>query len=790
MKKYPGYFNFYWDETEGKIFLEIDKFDTEFLYVVSLPAGLGSNDVGLDRGSMGPAKIVKFLRLGPKVLLLQPNYSFRAATDNPFERKDVEDAFAQSVIWGFKVDSSTENSVFVDASSFFLRDVKNVVGTLKRSDQGDYRLDDSRSAFYLANTKNFPYNTEIEVLLTFTASNPGNFVRSVAPSAEALTLRLHHSLVKLPNVNYKPRAFDPRSAISYTTYMDFAAPIDKPLVKKFINRHRLQKKNPHAKISEPVEPIVYYIDRGAPEPIRTALIEGGRWWNEAFEAIGYRNAFQVELLPLDADPLDIRYNVVNWVHRSTRGWSSGGSITDPRTGEIIKGTVTLGSQRVRQDFLIAKGLVGTYQKDRKNTSEALEMALLRIRQLSAHEIGHTLGYGHNYASSVDNRSSVMDYPHPLIKIKDDGTLDLSDAYTHGIGEWDKVTVAYSYQDFPENVDEEMELKKILEDAFARGLHYVADQNSTSAGSAHPLGHQWDNGTHPVDELLHMMKVRAIALGNFSENKIPFGEPLATLEDVLVPVYLSHRYQITAAAKVLGGVYFNYQLRGGPQDHQKIVPPDEQRRALQTLLKTIQPENLALDEKILNLIPPRPPGYGQTRELFPDYTGDTFDPLAAAENVANLTLELILNAQRAARLIEYHARNPQFPGLGEVLDTLIDATFKAPDLSGLQAEIQRVVNNLTLQHLMRLAADQNAPAQVRAVAFRKLFLLRLWLGTTDARRNLDEDKEAYLYYLRAAIERFQENPDSFQFSPPPSAPPGAPIGAGKIIDLPETLPIIK
>ncbi|MFC1782660.1 zinc-dependent metalloprotease, partial [Planctomycetota bacterium] len=550
MKKYPGYFNFYWDDDQGKIYLEIDKFDTEFLYVVSLPAGLGSNDVGLDRGSMGPSKLVKFHRIGPKVLLIQPNYSYRASSDDPFEQKDVADAFAKSIIWGFKVDSSTENSVFVDATAFFLRDVKNVIGTLQRSNQGDYRLDDSRSAFYLPNSKNFPYNTEIEVMLTFTASNPGNYVRSVTPSAEAVTIREHHSLIKLPDDNYQPRLYDPRSAVGSTTYMDFSAPIDKPLTKKFINRHRLQKKNPNARVSEAVEPIVYYIDRGAPEPIRTALLEGGRWWNQAFEAIGYRNAFQVRLLPEDADPWDIRYNVVNWVHRSTRGWSSGGSIIDPRTGEIIKGTVTLGSQRVRQDFLIAMGMVGAYRQNQEDTSAALEMALLRIRQLSAHEIGHTLGYGHNYASSVDNRSSVMDYPHPLIKIKDDGTLDLSDAYTHDIGEWDKVTVAYSYQDFPDGVNEENALKKILDDAFARGLHYIADQNSTSAGSAHPLSHQWDNGENAVDELERKMKVRAVALNNFSENKIPFDAPLATLEEVLVPLYLSHRYQITAAAKTI------------------------------------------------------------------------------------------------------------------------------------------------------------------------------------------------------------------------------------------------
>ena len=551
MKKFPGYFTFYWDAKAGKIWLEIDKFDSEFLYMSSLPAGLGSNDVGLDRNKLGGRRLVKFHRIGPKILLIQPNYSFRAISDNPDERKAVEDAFAKSVIWGFQIEAEEKGRVLVDASSFFLRDTHDAIGSLRWAKQGNYRLDTTRSAIYLPNTKNFPYNTEIEAILTFTCNEPGMYIWDVAPDPTSITLRQHHSFIQLPDKNFKPRTYDPRSNFFEMTYMDFATPVEEPIIKRFICRHRLRKKDPEAKISDPVKPIIYYIDRGTPEPIRSSLIEGASWWNEAFEAIGYRNAFQAKLLPEGADPMDIRYNAINWVHRSTRGWSYGPSVMDPRTGEIIKGHVALGSLRVRQDFLIAEGLIADYEEGKKVSPEMLKMALARIKQLCCHEVGHTLGMGHNYASSVNNRASVMDFPYPLVKIKEDGSLDLSDAYDTGIGEWDKVSIAYGYQDFPEGVDKKKELKAILNRAFSRGLYFLASQDA-GPRSAHPFANLWDNGKHPVDELEHIMKVRSIALENFSEKKIRVDSPLATLEEVLVPVYMFHRYQVEGASSVLGG----------------------------------------------------------------------------------------------------------------------------------------------------------------------------------------------------------------------------------------------
>jgi hypothetical protein len=772
MEKFPGYFTYYWDEKTGKIWLEIEKFDLEFLYVISLTAGIGSNEVGLDRVQLGGTKIVKFQRIGPKVLLIQPNYSFRAISNNPDERKAVEDSFAKSVIWGFEAEAEEKDSVLVDATPFLLRDARNVVSTLKQRNQGDYELDLTRSAIYLPGTKNFLPNTEFEVLSTFKAREPGSLIQQVAPDPRSITIRQHHSFVQLPDDDYEPRVYDPRANFNGMRYMDYATPVNEPIVKRVITRHRLRKKDPNAEVSEPVEPIVYYVDRGAPEPIRSALIEGASWWNQAFEAIGYKDAFQVKLLPEGADPMDVRYNMINWIHRSTRGWSYGASVTDPRTGEIIKGHANIGSLRVRQDYLIAEGVIAEYEEGKAVSPEALEMALARIRQLSVHEVGHTLGMGHNYASNVNDRASVMDYPAPLVKIREDGSLDLSEAYAKGIGEWDKVSIAYGYQDFPDGVDEEKELKAILENAFSRGLLFIPGQD-TGPGGAHPLAAPWVNGKHPVDELERIMKVRSIALRSFSEKKIRSGAPMATIEEVLVPIYLFHRYQVEAAASVLGGLYYYHTLRGDVQKNPEMVPASEQWRALDVLLKTIQPENLAMPEELLKLIPPRPPTYPQTEDLFPGHTGLTFDHLGAAETVANLTVGLLLHPERAARLVEYHSRHSEVPAFTEVVDQLISFTWKSSQASSYRAEIQRVVDNVVLYHLMKLAANEEAAAQVRSVAYLKLDELKDWLSQ-QAKSMADEDQKAHYLYAASQIKLFQDNPDKVKLTVPLNPPKGPPI----------------
>jgi hypothetical protein len=774
MEKFPGLFTFYWDAKAGKVWLEIDKWNTEFLYVESLPAGIGSNDIGLDRGQLGNSSIVRFDRSGPRVLLVAPNYAFRANSRDEDERRAVKDAFAESTLWGFEVVAEEGGHVLVDATNFYLRDVHQVTNTLQRGQQGTYRLDASRSAFYLPNTKNFPQNTEVETTLTFTGEPTGGFVRQVVPVPESITVRERHSFVQLPPAGYKPRVLDPRAGYFGIDFMDFATPIEEPITKRFIARHRLQKKDPTARVSEAVEPIVYYVDRGAPEPVRSALLEGARWWNQAFEAIGYKDALRVEVMPEHVDPMDVRYNVIQWVHRSTRGWSYGNSLTDPRTGEIIQGRVSLGSLRDRQDFLIAEGLTAPYDNTRTASPKLIEMVLARLRQLSAHEVGHTLGLQHNYAASPVNRASVMDYPAPRAKLGADGRPDLSEAYATGIGEWDKVAIAYGYQDFPPGTDEARALDATLSAAFSRGLMYLTDQDARAPGSSSSVAHLWDNGTNAIDELGNVMKVRAAALRRFGENNIREGAPLATIEEVLVPIYMYHRYQVEAAAKAIGGQDYTFSMKGKGDRSPQIVAPEEQRRALAAVLDTIKPDALSLPEPLLRLIPPRPAGYPRNRELFRTRTQPVFDALAPAEAITDHVSNFLLNPERAARLVQFHARDMRNPGLTEVIEKILAATWKAPAATGYAGEIQHTVNSIVLGDLMSLAANERASNQVRAIASWEIEQLKSWV---ERQRHVaaDENRRAFLYYSLEQIKRFQDDPKKVNLTPPQPPPDGQPIG---------------
>ena len=506
-----GFLDLYWDHQKGQLLLQIDRMGYEFIYQSSMARGVGSNDLGLDRGQLGMTRLVEFYRSGTKVLLIEKNTDYRAISDDKAEQAAVESSFGRSVVWGFELVAETDDSVLVDATTFFLRDAHNISTRLSRAQQGSYKVDDSRSAIYLPRTRAFPDNTEVEAIVSYTGQQKFNeqgksasdILATVVPDVNVVTVHLHHSFIRLPDDDYQPLPYDARAGIIGSPwgngFLDYAVPVGDPIQVLYGRRHRLQKVDPNAEISEAVEPIIYHLDPGVPEPIRSALLEGANWWNQAFEAAGYKNAFQVKLLPEDADPMDVRYNVIQWVHRSTRGWSYGSSIVDPRTGEILKGHVTLGSLRVRQDYLIAEGLLAPYDGD-GIPDDMLEMSLARIRQLSAHEIGHTLGMEHNFAASVDDRSSVMDYPFPLIRFNADGSLDLSDAYDVGIGEWDKRTVLYAYQDFPAELDDAAQRRKILDETIASGLLYVADEDSRNAGAANPLGNLWDNGADALVEL--------------------------------------------------------------------------------------------------------------------------------------------------------------------------------------------------------------------------------------------------------------------------------------------------
>ncbi|TAD85809.1 MAG: DUF5117 domain-containing protein [Bacteroidetes bacterium] len=775
MQYMPGFIAMYADDANGKIYWAIHQWQQELLYHLSLPQGLGSNDVGLDRGLQGGGRIVKFEKAGRKILLVQPNYDYRAVTENASEKKAVQQSFASSTLWGFGAEAMSGDTVLVDATDFLLRDVMQVSSRLRQLQQGNYALDKTRSIIFLPRTKNFPQNTEMEAALTFTNSdgNTGAYVNSVAPSPEAITLHVHHGLVALPDAGYKPRLYDPRSSYIPLSFFDYSSPVSEPIEKKYINRHRLQKKNPNAEKSEPIKPIVYYLDNGTPEPIRTALLEGARWWNEAFEAAGFINAFRVEVLPDTADPMDIRYNMINWVHRSTRGWSYGASINDPRTGEIIKGNVTLGSLRVRQDYLIAQGLLAPFENGQKllpAQDPMLQMALNRLRQLSAHEVGHTIGLMHNYAASVNNRASVMDYPHPLVKPGPQGTIDLNNAYDLKIGEWDKVAINWGYRQFAPETHEPAALNQILQEAIGRGLHFISDRDARAPGGMHPLAHLWDNGSNPTEELKRVMAIRATALRRFGSANIPVGTPMAMLEDVLVPVYLFHRYQAEAVVKLIGGTHYTYALRGDKQVVTKPLDKATQNNALMALLDCIEPANLLLPDSILGLIPPRPAGYDFTRELFPKKTGLLLDALSPAEAACDMVASLLFHPERLNRLAGKEPGGNTF-ALSDMLQTVFAKTYFAPRQGGTQALIQQQNEQVVLTYLLAATVSDGVNFAAKAVVKSKLADLQLVFERLV--KNPTTSPFWRGHYLLA--QQRMQKPEMAKPTLHAQVPPGAPIG---------------
>lgn len=827
-QKREGLLTFYLDSRQGKVWLEVPRGDDEtgevgrYLYLEGLVSGLGSNPVGLDRGQLGPARVVVFRRVGGRLLIEQPNLRFRALSGSEAERRAVRDSFATSVLWAGDIvaaDAGGEAAsnplrgdevVFlesplrggravVDFTSFVVRDAHGVTSTLKRTGQGKFSLDMNRSVLESSGCLAFPDNVEFEALLTFKSDEPGRLVRSTAPTAAAVSLTQHHCFVRLPDDDYRPRRFDPRAPSFGVTFQNYAAPLSAPLETKWIARHRLEKLDPSAPRSRVKKPIVYYVDSGAPEPVRSALIEGAAWWNQAFEAAGFIDAFRVEVLPEGVHPLDVRYNVIQWVHRSTRGWSYGGSVTDPRTGEIIKGHVSLGSLRVRQDRLLFEGLVGTDQTGSGRPDDPIELALARIRQLAAHEVGHTLGFAHNFAASTyADRASVMDYPAPKIGVTDAGKLDLSDCYAVGIGEWDKFAVQYAYSQFTSGVDEATELNRIVLDGLSSGLLFLSDNDARPAGAAHPLANLWDNGADPVVELEHTLRVRRIALERFGERNVMPETPLAKLHEVLVPVYFHHRYQLAAAVKTIGGMDYRYCVRGDGQPNPTPIDSDRQRQALEVVLRCTSPEELDLPETILSLLAPRPFGYSRNREMAASRTGAAFDSLGLAATAAEMAVSGLLHPQRCARLVDFHRRDPAQLSLQEVIDALVDHVF-APmpqTMPARQAEIQRAVHQVVVSGLIRLASDPSSTAQrgiatsstaqrVEAtsspvIARAEYALARLKTRLLSATTTNIADQANHVHLLRI-IDRFLNRP--LQPVPIPAnaddPPPGSPIGSGPV-----------
>jgi len=777
IKEFKGFFDFSYDESKDKIFLQVDKLDYEFLYVGSLASGVGSNDIGLDRGQLGSERLVKFIKKGNKLLLVEPNLYFRSETKNISEKKSVEQAFAKSVIFGFEIIETNDNHYLIDFTPFLMFDRHGVAKRLRDTKQGSYKIDKTKSAIEINNTKSFPENVEFEALLTFSGEAKGNLIRSVTPDPDNVTVFQHHSFIKLPDNNYIPRKFDTRSGAISISYMDYSSPIDESITKKYVIRHRLEKKNPELDISEAVEPIIYYLDPGTPEPVKSALLDGGRWWNQAYESIGFKDAFQVKMLPEGVDPLDCRYNVIQWVHRSTRGWSYGASVVDPRTGEIIKGHVSLGSLRIRQDYMIAQALTKDPFISNNQNNQMLELAIARIRQLSAHEIGHTIGFAHNFAASANNRASVMDYPHPLVDLKDDEIV-FDDAYDTGIGDWDKVTVAYSYSHFKSDQNENNELNKILEDAIDNGLRFISDYDARSLDGSHAYAHLWDNGDTAYSGLDKVIDIREKAIQNFSEYNVPAGTPNSVLEDVFVPLYFFHRYQTEATAKIIGGMDYNYSLVGDNQNEFHYLDKDTQLEALNSLLKTISPKFLAIPKEKLRLFPPRAFGYPRTRESFKSNLGVAFDPFSISETSADMTLSLILRPKRLNRLILQNSLNNSNLSLENLYDfitkrTILSKTNNVPLIEdSYHEEVQHIVNVTLLKNIFKVINDSSTFSQVKNIS--NDFLAKITLELLSKKRK-DYKLSKYSSHYLKMIEDFYEDPDEYEIKDSLKIPDGSPIG---------------
>ena len=769
LERRDGFIPILLDNKAGKILLEIPRDSMRALMMVSLATGLGSNPIGLDRGSSGATYIVRFDRNGDRVLAVFENWNYRSsATDNFDHQRTVAEAFPPSTPGSLPIISQDGGKMVVDATDFFMRDWNDVAGTITASNEGSYSVARDRSSIYRPYTKAFPENSEIDVALTFaTNGRPGNTINNIVPDGRSFTLRQHISLVQLPDDQFKTRKLDVRVGYFDVTYKDYAQPIQLPLEVRLARRHRLERVNPNDPNSPIKNPIVYYIDRGIPEPIRTATKQGVSWWIDAFDRAGLKGGFRVEDLPEGVDPMDARYNVVQWENRNERGWSVGGALTDPRTGEMIKGMARLDSHRARTDYNLYAGLMGA---DASAADTAFVLA--RVRQVSAHEVGHTLGLAHNYIASTYERGSVMDYPPPRVTVNANGNIDLSSAYAVGPGAYDVFAIHWGYGIFPPGTEDDS-LHAIVADGLRKGYVFLSDADARPEFASDPRTNLWDDAATPMEFLKRQSDARRVAMSRFNERNIRVGEPIALLQERFVPVYLMHRFAINAVSKTIGGMEYSNAIRGDQEQATHLIDGATQRRALLALIEALSPKELAIPDTVLTLLGPRPYSYNPYVELFQARTRPAFDELGSARTLAQLIVDLVLQRERAARLVQFYPHGANQLSLGEVIDALT-ADWRSGTAGSLKLDaMRRVAQRAVADRLILLAADKDAAPEVRAIVELKMTALKSRAKQLAVAGT--EDNRAQWTAIAGDFTRWLERQELPTPSPALRPPPGDPFG---------------
>ena len=774
LTRQDGLLTLYADTRGGRVLLHLppageDGTLARVIHHTALKTGVGSSVTGLDRAQIGPTNIVAFRQVGKRIIAELENTAYRAEAGTPDEQAAARNAFIGSTVWSAEVlATAPDGGVLVDISSFVTRDAHGIAPSLARAGQGALRPVDSLTMVDASEARAYPDNIELEGRLTFSVENAGAVIRHNAPDSRLVSLTVRHSFIRLPDEGYQRRQHDPRTGALNITLTDFSAPLNEAMVSRLSQRFRLTKTDPSAARSTVVKPIVFYVDRAAPEPIRTALVEGALWWADAFDKAGYIDAYRVEVLPEGVDPLDARYNVINWVNRATRSWSYGQSVVDPRTGEIVKGSVLLGSLRVRQDMMIFEGLVGANLTGKGGPNDPQEVALARIRQLSAHEVGHAIGLQHNFAASTQDRASVMDYPVPQLKIEDDH-IHFVDAYDVGLGGWDRFALDWLYAD-----TDAVELGRRAREGSAQ-WRFTADADARMGGDGQVWGSLWDNGSDPVAELNHLMQVRRLALSRFGLDNLSDGAAVNDLRRRLVPIYLYHRYQLDAVGKLIGGSDYAYPVKGDGKERATPVSPIQQKAALDSLVATLDPAELDLRDDLIALLQAQQSGdddLQHTVEVFTSRQGRGFDAGVAAEVAADAVLQNLFAPARLERLADQSRRDPAFMTVGQLTDAVIAKVFTPA--SGRLAEPARRVQARTALTLGGLLTEKGLSPATAGQIRDRLNTLQTRLRASRASDPVQKAHDQWLVEILGNNEKLKQALEVGHAKAP--TPPGAPIGA--------------